>query len=263
MLSASRWTVRSGLLLLALPLVSLAQFQTASPPEYAAKVIKLTGAVSILKDNQPWALSVGSVVPAQQVIVSGPDGHAVFQVSDGSTFEVFPNSHVVFRKNPGSWRDLIDLLVGRIKVHIQKMGTQPNPNKIYTPTAVISVRGTTFDVSVNENDESTMVVVEEGEVAIQHALLPSGKPTILRDGESLTVYKSQPIANRLIDKGKMAQHLLRALVDAVYTATSNRSRTPGSTGPGGTPPISSPGGTVGDTAPPPPPPPPPPAPPRP
>ena len=128
MLSASRWTVRSGLLLLALPLVSLAQFQTASPPEYAAKVIKLTGSVPHTQGQSALGAERrerGSC--REQVIVSGPDGHAVFQVSDGSTFEVFPNSHVVFRKNPGSWRDLIDLLVGRIKVHIQKMGTQPNP----------------------------------------------------------------------------------------------------------------------------------------
>ena len=35
-----------------------------------------------------------------------------------------------------------------------------------TPTAVISVRGTTFDVSVDEDDETTQVDVEEGTVVV-------------------------------------------------------------------------------------------------
>jgi hypothetical protein len=226
-------------------------------PQYAAKVINLTGAVSVLKDNQPWALGVGDTIQVKQIIVSGNDGHAVFQVSDGSTFEVFPNSHVVFRKNAPNWRDLIDVIVGRVKVHIQHWGNQPNPNRIFTPTAVISVRGTTFDVSVDEETEATLVEVVEGEVAVTHAL-QGGNGVVLRTGESITVYRTQPIAARGVDKGTVIQHALRSIMDALQTMAT---RTPrgGVGGVGG-----SPGGTVGDTtkpAPPPPPPPPPPGPP--
>ncbi len=101
----------------------------------------------MLRDNEPWALNIGDKIQTQQVIVTGSDGYAKFEVSDGSFFEVYPNSNVVFRKNPGSLRDLLDLLVGRVKIHIQKLGGQPNPNRIMTPTAVISVRGTIFDVT--------------------------------------------------------------------------------------------------------------------
>src|SRR5438046_4906707 len=39
-----------------------------------------------------------------QIIVTGAEGYAVFQVADGSTFEVFQNSRVVFRDNPGNWK---------------------------------------------------------------------------------------------------------------------------------------------------------------
>src|ERR1700682_4653575 len=116
--------------------------------EAAAKVISLNGQVSVLRDTTPWALNVGDEVQARQVIITGPDGFAKFQVSDGSTFEVYPNSNVVFRKNPGNWRDLIDVLVGRVKIHIQKWGGQPNPNKIFTPTAVISRGGTACALTV-------------------------------------------------------------------------------------------------------------------
>ncbi len=79
----------------------------------------MQGQVSVLKDSQPWAISIGDSVQVQQLILTGPDGQARFQVSDGSFFDVYPNSRVVFRKNPGNWKDLIDLLVGRVRVHIE------------------------------------------------------------------------------------------------------------------------------------------------
>ena len=191
----------------------------------AAKVISITGQVSTLHDSEPWALNIGDQVQVKQVIVSGPDGYAVFQVSDGSTFEVYPNSNVVFRKNPPNWRDLLDVLVGRVKIHIQKWGTQPNPNRIHTPSAVISVRGTTFDVSVSGEDESTLIAVEEGQVDVRHAL--KGDTKILNAGESLQVYKNQPLASRTIDKGAIAQRILRALNDALYTLQTSGRSVPG------------------------------------
>ena len=79
-----------------------------------------------------------------------------------------------------------------VRVQIQKWGTHPNPNRIHTPSAVISVRGTTFDVTVSGEDESTLIAVEEGQVDVRHAL----------KGDT---------------KGAVAQRVLRALTDALYT----------------------------------------------
>jgi len=181
----------------------------------AAKVVEETGQVSVLRDSEPWALSVGDLVQAQQIILTGPDGYAKFQTSDGSTFEVYPSSNVIFRKNPGSLRDLLDLFVGRIKVHIQRMGGEPNPNRVMTPTAVISVRGTIFDVSINDDDETTIVSVEEGSVEVRHALKP-GAAKIVNAGESLHVYKDEPLAKSMIDKNELLQRILHGLGDAAY-----------------------------------------------
>src|SRR5450631_4138621 len=121
--------------------VCSAQLVPFSTTDYAAKVITQTGQVSIVKDTQPWGLSVGDSVQVRDLIVTGGDGHAILQVSDGSTFEVFPNSRVIFRKNPPNWHDVIDVMMGRVRIQIQHFGTNPNPNRIRTPTAVISVRG--------------------------------------------------------------------------------------------------------------------------
>jgi ferric-dicitrate binding protein FerR (iron transport regulator) len=181
----------------------------------AATVVSMTGQVSVLRDSDPWALNVGDLVQTQQVILTGPDGYAKFQTSDGSTFEVYPSSNVIFRKNPGSLQDLLDIFVGRVKFHIQHLGGQPNPNRIMTPTAVISVRGTIFDVSINDDDETTIVSVEEGSVEVRHALKP-GAAKIVNAGESLHVYKDQSLSQSTIDKNELLHRIVRGLEDAAY-----------------------------------------------
>jgi ferric-dicitrate binding protein FerR (iron transport regulator) len=232
----------------------------------AAKAITVQGNVSLVREASLWAVNVGDSILVKQVIVTGPDGYAAFKVSDGSTFEVFPNSRVVFRANPGNWRDLVDVWLGRIRIHIQRMGGQPNPNRVHTPTAVISVRGTIFDVNVDDDDETTRVAVEEGQVAVEHRLMPrDGDPRVLNAGDELVVYRNTPLAaNRRVDRGRVMQYV----ADAVWNILTRTPRLPGggSGGSGGpstggvptggttTPPVSLPGDT-GATPPPPPPPP--------
>ena len=240
-----------------------AQFNLQMPwlGETAAKAQVVQGNVSLVRDGSLWAVSAGDSIQVRQVIVTGPDGYASFAVSDGSTFEVFPNSRVTFRANPGNWRDLVDVWLGRIRVHIQKLGGQPNPNRVHTPTAVISVRGTTFDISVDDDDETTHVAVEEGQVAVEHRLMPrDGDPKILNAGDELVVYRNAPLsAMRRVDRGRVMQYL----ADAVWQILLRTPRLPGGGGAGiptsvPTPPTG--GGLPGDTGatPPPPPPPPPP-----
>jgi len=250
-------TARLSLLMAMTAVVCLGQFLPSDASNYAAKVVTLSGQVSVLKDLQPWALSAGDNVQVTQVVVTGADGHAVLQVSDGSTIEVYPNSKFVFRQNPGNWRDLIDVFLGKVRVHIEHLGTLPNPNRVITPVAVISVRGTTFDVTVNDDDEATTVEVEDGQVEVRHNLL-GGNAAIVNAGEVFRVYRNEPIAQRM-DKGNVVRQVLRIGVNVV--AIVGRSSGPGK--------ITLPGGhtgpDVGDTgptpppAPPPPPPPPPPA----
>ena len=219
----------AAILLVAAPPAASAQILPAAP-ELAAKVAKLTGQVSVLHDSEPWALNVGDAVQVRQVIVTGADGYALFDVSDGSTFEVYPNSTVIFRKNPGNWRDLLDVFVGRVKVHIQKLGGQPNYNRVRTPTAVISVRGTIFDVAVEDEDDTTLVSVEEGQVGVQHLLKP-GPERILNEGESIRVFRNQPLAVAAVDKNSVIRGFLRAAEQAMYEIVY-RTQLPG-TGGGG------------------------------
>jgi hypothetical protein len=231
---------------------------TADPT--AARVSVLVGDVSVLKDSYPWVLKVGDTVKVQQVIISGPDSYAVFELSDGSRFEVFPNSRLTFRSNPGDWRDLLDLYLGQVKVFIQRLGGQPNPHRIFTPTAVISVRGTVFGVAVEDDDDTTLVSVDEGQVAVRHRLIGESNEKLVSAGEYLRVYKDAPLAHSLIDKGSVFQKVARSAAEAMYTVLLNRgagapsagggSGVPGGTTAGGGGPTL-PGDTGGTTPPPP------------
>ncbi len=205
----------AGLLSVAVLPVCFAQPLPTESINAAATVESLMGQVAVLRDAQAWALETGSQVRPQQIIVTGPDGYARFRVSDGSTFEVFPNSRVTFRNTPGDWKDLLEMWLGRVKVHIEKLGGQPNRNRVRTPTAIISVRGTTFDVAVEEAD-TTLVVVDEGSVEVRHAL-HGGEPKMLNTNEWIRVYKNSPLAQKSLDRGSVIQGALRAAADAIYT----------------------------------------------
>jgi ferric-dicitrate binding protein FerR (iron transport regulator) len=233
--------------------------QTQSLENGAARLVSMAGRVSLLKDNIPWALSVGSVVQPQQVVVTGSDGLARFEVSDGSTFEVFPNSQVVFRNNRGNWQDLLEVFLGKVRVKIEHLGGQPNHNRVHTPTAVISVRGTVFDVDVEDSEATTLVLVEEGVVEVRHLLKP-GDSKVLNAGEWVRVFRNQPLAVKYVDRGAVLQRAMIAARDALYQVMVQNPASPhaGTPGPatGG-----SPGdGCKGSSCPPPPPPPPPPGP---
>jgi hypothetical protein len=259
-------TVKLSLLLAVTASVCLAQYMPSDAGAYSAHVLTVNGQVSIFKDSRSVALFTGDEVRVTQMIVTGADGHATLQVSDGSTIEVFPNSQMEFRKNTGSWMDLLDLIVGSVRVHIEHLlGDKPNPTRIMTPTAVISVRGTTFDISVDPEDETTQVDVVEGSVEVQHRLLPSDHPATLHTGESIRVIKNVPIASSKLDKSTIIRYAINILRDVVLTATSRGAKInlPGGGGSGAGIPTTAdtckPGTAgCGGTAPPAPPPPPPP-----
>jgi uncharacterized protein (DUF433 family) len=224
----------------------------------SSRLLSFTGQVSVMRGgNYAWALNTCDSVKPQEVVVTGPDGWGVFQVADGSKFEVYPNSRVVFRANQNNWTDMLEIWLGKVRVQIEHLGGLPNNNKVRTPTAVISVRGTIFDVEVEPDTHTTLVQDEEGVVVVDHVLQPSQR--ILHPGEYVRVYQNQPLAKAVIDKSGALQKLAQAARDAFYQAAVNRNgavgRVPTST-------TSVPGDKNGGGTPPPPVPPAPPAPPH-
>ena len=204
----------------------------------------MSGDVSVLTDNSGYrkALNPCSAVSPQQVIKTGADGYAKFQVADGSTFEVFANSEVVFRKTY-SFGDLLNVWLGKVKVYIQHLPGIPNPNNVTTPTALISVRGTVFMVDVEDLDGTTSVSLDEGIVVVRHLRVAS--PTVtLKPGESVRVIPNVPLAPLAMDKGRILRQAFRAIEEAARQVAYGRPGTVGGGSPGSTSPTS--GGANGD-----------------
>src|SRR5579871_5191698 len=105
----------------------------------AATLIEMTGQVSILQDGGGQkALFTGNTVLARQIIVTGPDSYAKFELADHSVFEVFERSRVVFNEDwPGNLTHMLNVWLGRIKVFVDH-SNGPNHQQVTTPTAVIS-----------------------------------------------------------------------------------------------------------------------------
>jgi hypothetical protein len=222
------WTVRS--LLTAATLVVCLTLHAQNP---SATVVYQVGQVSIMDGGYLKPVSVGSTITQKQLIVTGPDGFAKCQVlSDGSTFEVYPNSKVVFRETSADWKHLLNVFIGRVKVFIQHAPGVANPNNVTSPTAVISVRGTVFDVQVQDDDGTTFVAVDEGEVGVRNLTAP-GDSVILHPGDTITVFRGQRLVAKQVDKGNIWRNALRVARDAMYQVAMQR--TPGPASPGGTP----------------------------
>ena len=181
-----------------------------------ARAIYISGRVSVLRGGE-LALSVNDPVRTKEIIVTGPDGYAQFRINDGSTFEVFQNSRVTFRDNFNPM-EVLQLWLGKIRVMIDHHNG-PNPRKVSTPTAVISVRGTVFDVTVEDDEGTTLVAVEEGLVSVKHQL-QAGEDRYVKAGEAIRIFPNQPIG-KLQGNPQGAQQVIdflkRAAQDAIYS----------------------------------------------
>ena len=153
------------------------------------------------KATQPISLPVGSAIITEvkgEVVLHGPQGETLaaqrglvlaaestietqkgnllLELQDGSQVLVKPHSRVAL-KDPSQGKGFyLELLIGKVVNKIQKrLGNTPS-FRMGTPTAVVTVRGTRFEVEVTKKLR-TYVVVYEGLVEV--AGLAGGAPPVL------------------------------------------------------------------------------------
>lgn len=209
-----------------------AQAQLIHKP--AATIVEMAGQVSILEGpGQLKALFLNNPVYAQQKIVTGADGYARFLLEDHSSFEVFPNSQVTFKEDWPGIGNLLNVWLGKVKVYIDH-SKGPNHNSVSTPTAIISVRGTIFDVDVEDVDGTTLISVDTGWVHVR-TTTAFGLEKDLYDGDAVRIYRNLPLgkAGGGINRG-ILQKAVQSLDDALRQVLLGRT--------GGVGPIGSPGG---------------------
>ncbi len=222
--------------------------------ETTARVLTMSGRVSVERAGDLWVLMPEQTVKAGQVVVTGPDGYATLELSDHSTIEVFPNSRLVFRANRFNLHDLLDLYLGKVRLRIQRLVNDEQFYRVTSPTAVISIRGTVLEVEV-DLAEDTLVYVETGSVLVRHRLLPGGD-VLVESGQSLRVVQSVPLtaANKTIPLaviGRIVQIASETIarVDGLGGKSKGGSGTPSGSSGGSTAGAGSSGGEAGSNEP--------------
>ena len=182
-----------------------------------ARAISVTGQVFRIRDGQPWAVSAGDRIPIQQTITTGSDGFAKFQVAGGSSFDIFSNSRVVFRQNAANPGDLLDVIAGRVRVHLQ-----PNPaamqQRIFCPVAVITARERSTVALAIDEDDAARIDVMEGAIRVQHALLPRGEPILISAVDAILIDRDERISRRL-DRGSLYRFTVQPLKEVFSALT--------------------------------------------
>jgi FecR protein len=185
-------------------LILLCGFVAAQEPQRAplnapfagATVSDFKGKVSIQLPSHTFASpSRGLVLPAETVVSTEGGGRMLLRLSDGSDLLVRPETRLLLKQpEAGTWR-YVQMLVGRVRAEIQKrLGGAPG-FQIGTPSAVISVRGTKFDVEVNRSG-ITEVDVHEGLVQLDSSR-GMGESVLIREGFSSRVgFESGPESPR-------------------------------------------------------------------
>jgi hypothetical protein len=161
------------------------QGTTASAPYAGATISDFKGKVSIQLPAQAFAAPVRGEILPPETTVSTDDGRLLLKLSDGSDVLVRAHTKLLLKQPEASGWKYFQLLMGRVRTQIQKrMGGSP-AFQIGTPSAVISVRGTKFDVEVDRRG-FTEVDVDEGVVELE-AVTGRGQSVMITAGFSSRV----------------------------------------------------------------------------
>lgn len=186
---------------------------------YEAQVTAVEGSVNRIRDRQPWALSNGERIPVAQVITTGKDGFAHFTMQGGRYFDIFGNSRVIFRENTANTGDLVDVLSGRVRVHLHPVPGQPQ-ERVFSPAAIISAHQPSTVALAIDEDETMRIDVIEGEVRVQHTRLPSSDPVVVRAIDAILIQPNEPISRR-VDRGSIYRYTAKIWAAITFGHTSH------------------------------------------
>lgn len=124
--------------------------------------------------------------PADRIDTRG-GGRVVISFTDGSLVIIQPESIVTIKdyRAAGSLRELFDITVGIVRVKINHFAGKPNPYRMNTPTASVAVRGTEFEIGVDDPGD-TRVDVFEGAVQVT-ALDDPARSALVEGGYGIQV----------------------------------------------------------------------------
>ena len=146
-------------------------------------------------------------VQAGDELRTGSGGSVILTAPDGSYMVVHENSRLIIQDYwSGDFKSLMNLMLGQVRFYIQRLGGRPSPYSVRTPTALIAVRGTVFDIFVDDAQSSEVrcldgrVTVESLDRPDREVILEPGSKTLVRPGEApmMPVRLDAELRNRTI-----------------------------------------------------------------
>ena len=157
----------------------------ASAPYAGATISDFKGKVSIQLPAQAFTSPLRGEVLPPDTTVSTDEGRLLLKLSDGSDVLVRPYTKLLLKEPETNGWKYFQILLGRVRTQIQKRTGGSPAFQIGTPSAVISVRGTKFNVEVDRRG-FTQVDVDEGIVELE-AVTGRGEAVMITAGFSSRV----------------------------------------------------------------------------
>ncbi len=173
--------------------------------EFYAEVTKVYGPCMVHDSVQsPGAtLEVGANLSNRNVVRTGAQSSVVMEFPDGSVVTVGPSSTLVVKmleyNRGGAWRTRSFFLqAGQIWARVSPHFGSDSNMKVYTPSSVAAVRGTTFSVYQAPSGKSSDITCVQGNVEAQGFI---GAPELVAPNSQtkVNVGKSAPRTKRMSD----------------------------------------------------------------
>jgi len=163
--------------------------------QFYAAVTKVYGRVYVQNRAGAGArpLAVGDRLSDRNVVQTDTGSSAVLEFPDGSVITVAPNSQLMVKmieySRGGAWRGRsFFLAAGQIWARVSPRFGKESEMRVYTPSSVAAVRGTTFSVYQPARGQATTIQCAEGVVA---AIGFRGYPTAVRANTVTTIRQGQ------------------------------------------------------------------------
>lgn len=172
-------TLRIGLVLIALSLIASI---TSAQTDFAATMEVLSPTVEVQRVNTAnrIAVNVEAIVGVGDTIFTGEEGRArITFFADGTTTELQPNTIYRIEEFEGTEEEFSLRVAVLVGVTTQQLNRALDANSSYeveTPGMTLAARGTNFDIRVEANQRSAMIV-RESTVAATAAGNPANVPT--------------------------------------------------------------------------------------
>jgi len=165
--------------------------------EFYATITKLYGSVWVQSRQTAGgkAAAVGDKLQDHNVLSTGPGSSAVLDFPDGSVVTVGEGTQFVVKlleySRGGGWRERSFFVqVGKIWARISPNFGEKSEMRVYTPSSIAAVRGTTFSVYQDPKGQKSEIWCSQGYVSTAGF---RGAPQLLYANTATSVKLGQPV----------------------------------------------------------------------